>query len=446
MKTIVERFGRVSVFIADVPAISTYIAFGYPENRARRDKAIPQGNALKNRVLKAMTELGYSDNVVRIIDWKKEIEDNATYKQEYSQVSALYNDNKKFHDTANSTTRGVLGGSKRKIKDIEKATTIAVRYLLSEFAFMEFLPGYLGVEKVIYVYHKNWKVYEDYIAGKFDGVPRPHLDFLLIENPYETYNPIWGLEDEETNGDYKDVLDRIEKTKALRVGFTNYVPALMYDRDYDNFSGIFYEIIIEIAKKHDWRVRWNEEVGYGVIIDGLDNNRFDIFGSTVWPTPERKLRANFSASLYKSPTFVWVRPDYNKTDDEIRNDANARVAVKENDITDSIAKSDFPNNRQVRVPQLSNTTEVLRFVAEDNADFTFVEPYLAEHFNKTSPIKLVKTSENPIRIYDNTFILKRDEVRLKELLDKELASMKQNGKIKQLIEKYTGSADTFIVE
>jgi tRNA-dependent cyclodipeptide synthase len=446
LKTVVERFGRVGVFIADIPAISTYVAFGYPENRARRDKAIPQGNALKNRVLKAMAKLGYSNDVVKIFDWEKEIEDNEAYKQKFSQVSALYNDNEKFHNSANATTRGVLEGSKREIKDMEKATSIAVHYLLSEFSFMEFLPAFLGVEKVVYVYHKNWEVYEDYIAGKFDSVPKPHLDFLLIENPYETYNPIWGLEDEEANGDYKNVLDRIEKTKTLRVGFTNYVPALMYDRDYDNFSGIFYEIIIEIAKKHGWRVRWTEEVGYGVIIDGLDNNRFDIFGSTVWPTPERKPRADFSVSLYKSPTFVWVRSDYNKTGDEIKNDANARVAVKENDITDSIAKSDFPNNRQVRVPQLSNTTEVLKFVAEDNADFTFVEPYLAEHFNKTSPVKLVKTSENPIRIYDNTFILKRGEKRLKELLDKELELMKKNGKIKLLIEKYTGSEDTFIVE
>lgn len=446
LKTAVERFGRVGIFIADIPAISTYVAFGYPENRARRDKAIPQGNALKNRVLKATTKLSYSSDMVRIFDWEKEIEENETYKQKYSQVLALYNENEKFYNSANATTRGVLEGSKREIKDIEKATSIAVHYLFSEFAFMEFLPSYLNAEKVVYIYHKNWEVYEDYIAGKFDGVPRPYLDFLLIENPYETFNPIWGLEDEEAKEDYKDVLERIEKTKTLRVGFTNYVPVLMYDYDYDNFSGIFYEIIIEIAKKHGWHVRWTEEVGYGVVIDGLDNNRFDIFGSTIWPISERKPRADFSISLYKSPAFVWIRPDYNKTDEDIKNDKNARVAVKENDITDSIANADFPNNRRVWIPQLAEIAELLKFVAEDNADFTFVEPCIAEYFNKTSPVKLVKTSEDPIRIYDNTFILKRGETTLKELLDRELEIMKKNGKIKQLIEKYTSSEHTFIVE
>lgn len=446
LKAVVEQFGRVAILIADIPAISTYVAFGYRENRARRDKAIPQGNALKNRVIKAMTKLGYSDDAVKIVDWEAEIEDNPVYGQKYENILHLYKANKKFHDACDFTTREVLKGSKRDIPDIEKATRIAVHYLLSEFSFLEFAPGYLGVTKVVYVYHKNWKVYEDYIGGKFDGVARPHLDFLLMENPYETYSPIWGLEEEEESGVFSDVLERIRRTKTLRVGFTNYVPVLMYDRDYDNFSGIFYEIIIEISKKHKWHVRWTEEVGYGVIIDGLNDNRFDIFGSTVWPTPERKSKAEFSVSLYKSPTFVWVRADYRKTDDEMRNDVTIRVAVKENDITDSIARSDFPNNRQVRVPQLADTTELLRLVAENRADFTFVEPYLAEHFNRTSPIKLVKTSEKPIRIYENTFILKRGEMRLKRLLDRELRILKKNGTIRGLIKKYTGSEGTFIVE
>ena len=446
LKTVVEQFGRVGIFIADVPAISTYVAFGYPENRARRDKAVPQGNALKNRVLKAMAKLGYAEDVVRIFDWEKEIEENEVYQQRYSQISDLYLNNQKFHESADATTRGVLEGSKREIKDIEKATSIAVHYLLSELAFLEFAPEYLEVEKVVYVYHKNWAVYENYIAGGYDNRARNHLDFLLIENPYETYNPIWGLEDEEENGNYKDALDRIETTKTLRVGFTNYVPVLMYDRDYDNFSGIFYEIIIEIAKKHGWQVRWSEEVGYGVITDGLDHNRFDIFGSTVWPTPERTQKAEFSISLYKSPVFVWIRSDYGKKDDEIRNDKQARVAVKENDVTDSIAKSDFPNNRQVRVPQLAETIELLKFVAEDRAECTFVESYLAGHFNKTSPLKLVATSEIPIRMYDNTLIMKRGEIRLKELLDRELVALKGNGTLARLIRKYTGADDTFILD
>ncbi len=446
LKTIVGRFGRVAIMIADVPAISTYIALGYPENRARRDKAIPQGKALKNRVVRIMAKLGYTDEMVRIFDWGQEIESNSDYKKSYQQISELFENNEKFRETACSTTRAVLEASQRTFADIESATITAVHYLLSELAFLEFVPHYLKTSKIIYIYHKNWEIFENYIAGTYDGIVRPYLDFLLLENPYETFNPIWGLEEKELNGEYKDVLDRVEKTGILRVGFTNYVPAFMYDRTYDNFSGIFYEVIVHIAKTYGWSIRWTEETGYGVITDALENNRFDMFGSAVWPIPERKSKADFSVSLYKSSVYPWVRADYGKTIDEIRLDEHIRLAMKENDITDSIAQADFPDNRRVRVPQLADTIELLKFVTDNRADFTFVEPYTAEYFNEQSAIIVVPAANKPVRVYDNAFIIKKGEERLKELFDKELIALKNNGFISKLIRKYTGSEETFVVE
>ena len=440
----IEKHGRVAIMIADIPAISTYIAFGYPENRARRDKAIPQGNLLKNRTERVMTELGYTGEQVRIIDWEKEVETSEEYKKSYEKVNALYQTNEKFREDTLETTKGVLVASKRDIPDIDGAAKIAVHYLLSEIAFLDWAPKFLAVDRVAYIYHKNWPVYENYIAGKYDGVPKVATDFVLTENPYETFNPICGLEEGDNDSNtYVDVLDRVEKTKIVRVGFSNYIPAFIYDREYDNFSGIFYEIIVAITKKYGWEIVWSEETGYGVVTDGLSENRFDLFGSTVWPTPERKEKANFSLSLYESQVFTWVREGFNKSEEEIRADPTIRVAVKENDISDSIAQASFPNNRQVKVPQLSHTTDLLKFVVEDRADLTLVEPYIAEYFNKSSEIKVVKASDNPIRTYENCFIFKKGEIRFKELIDRELEEMKRNGFVRELIKKYTGSIKTF---
>lgn len=147
LKTIVERFGRVAILIADIPAISTYIALGYPENRARRDKALPRGNALKNRMVKAMAKLGYSDRVVKIFNWKKEVEPNSFYQEQYKNISELYKKNEKFRAAANTATQSVLEGSGRAFDDIEKSTDIAVHYLLSEFSFLEFAPRFLAWRK-----------------------------------------------------------------------------------------------------------------------------------------------------------------------------------------------------------------------------------------------------------------------------------------------------------
>ena len=85
LKKVVEKYGNTGILIADIPAISTYIALGYPENRARRDKALPQGNNLRNKVQRSMLELGYSADQVKIFDWESEVENNPRYQEKYKE-------------------------------------------------------------------------------------------------------------------------------------------------------------------------------------------------------------------------------------------------------------------------------------------------------------------------------------------------------------------------
>lgn len=435
LKTAVERYKKVAIIIADIPAVSTYIALGYPENRARRDKALPQGNLLKNRTQRAVVQLGYTNNQVRIIDWEHDVEPNEDYKKSYAYIRGLYESSKQFEYDADETTKGVIVGSNKAIADIDAATKIAVHYLLSEFAFLDFAPTFLDAKKVSYIYHKNWAVYENYIAGKYDGKSKDYVDFLLIENPWETYRAVWGDEDNE-GCNYNSILDRIQKTKTLRVAFTNYPPALIYNRETDTFSGIFYEIITAIAKKNEWQIKWSEETGYGVIIDGLEHNRFDLFGSTVWPTPERKEKASFSRSLYGSEAYPWVLEGFDY--DKMKSSSELRIAVKENDISHSIARADFPNARLVFVPQLSDPQELLQFIADGKADVTFAESTLVEIFTKRTGKMLTKATNVPIRTYENTFVFRKDDSSLKDLFDKELDQMIENGEIEGLIMKYKG--------
>lgn len=180
LQKVVEKFGKTAILIADVPAISTYIALGYPENRAWRDKALPQGNNLRNRVERAMNDLGYSSDQVKIIDWKNEIENDSVYKEKYQKVLELYQTKNDFQLLANDTTREVLEYSEREIPDLDSAVKTAVHYLLSEIAFMEFAPTYLKTDKATYIYHRNWPVYEKYIAGIFDSIPKNNLGFEIM--------------------------------------------------------------------------------------------------------------------------------------------------------------------------------------------------------------------------------------------------------------------------
>jgi len=181
LNKVVEQYGQTAVLIPDIPAIATYVALGYPKNIARREKALPQRNALRNKVQRAMDELEYSTAQVHIVDWEAEVESDPLYKEKYEIVSQLYKTNPAFQEAANAATRDVLEGAEKEISDIETAVQIAVHYLLSELAFMEFAPQHFQYKNVTYVYHRLWPVYERYISGEFDSVHRSGLSFTIVK-------------------------------------------------------------------------------------------------------------------------------------------------------------------------------------------------------------------------------------------------------------------------
>jgi len=182
IQKVIDRFGRVAILIADIPAISTYEALGYPCNKAR-SKAVLKGNNLKNRTRRIQKELGISLNKIRIIDWENEIDDDVKYKESYKQITELYKENKDFRHEVERTTLDVLEGSGKNISDMDKAVETGIHYLLSELAFLEVAANFLDSKSVTYIYHKNWPIYEKYISGVFDGNKKPHLEFLLLKNP-----------------------------------------------------------------------------------------------------------------------------------------------------------------------------------------------------------------------------------------------------------------------
>ncbi len=181
LEAVVSKYGRAAILIADIPAISTYVALGYPENRARRDKALPQGNNLRNKTLRARGALGYSEEQVKIIDWTNEVQSNDLYLKKFEEVSNLYKNNIEFQRAADAATAEVLEYADKGLNNKEGAVKIGVNYLLSELAFLEFFVELTNSKKVIYIYHKNWPVYEQYIKGDFDSRSREYLAFEIFE-------------------------------------------------------------------------------------------------------------------------------------------------------------------------------------------------------------------------------------------------------------------------
>ena len=99
------------------------------------------------------------------------------YKKSYQEIRQLYEGNKTFKNDARTITRKVLLVKFKDVKDIERAVDEAVLYLLEELAFVFTLPMICN-EKVTYLYHQPWPIYEKIISGKYDGKKRRNA-FML---------------------------------------------------------------------------------------------------------------------------------------------------------------------------------------------------------------------------------------------------------------------------
>lgn len=428
LQKIIGQYGKCAVLVADIPAISTYEALGYPTNKAR-NKAIPKGNNLKNRTRRIQKELNIADDSVRIIEWEEEVENNLEYQEYYQQIQSLFDINVAFAKDARATTQEVIDGSENNNHDNQQAIDIAVHYLLSEFAFLEWAHSYLGKEKIAYVYHKNWSVFEKYIAGVYDDKKRPYLEFILLENPYETFIPLKGVP-----------LHNVQADSVIRASFSHYPPAFINKNG--AYSGVFHDLLINFAKTQNLTIEWVEETGYGAIVDGLNDGRFDIFASAVWPISERKEVALFSESIYRSPVYLWIR-DGEKFDNKTMNTKEFSIAIRENDISDSLKKAHYPLARIVHIPQLGTMDVLLNMVSTGTADATFAEPYIVEQYNDSAHIKLSPYNKTPICIFDNSFLLSKDNATLCQLLNAYIVNQKKNGTIDLLLKTYAGLKPVF---
>src|ERR1039458_10684502 len=70
--------------------------------------------------------------------------------------------------------------------------------------------------------------------------------------------------------------DRVLKRGVIRAGYAIYPPASFKDPNTGKISGICVDVLEEAAKNLGLKVEWTEEVPWGTMIEGLQNERYDI--------------------------------------------------------------------------------------------------------------------------------------------------------------------------
>ena len=176
LKFCASKFSQVRIMVADKPMEHSYKALGYSCFKAKK-KARLSGNTLKNHSLSTISGL-VGD--VKLIEWEKEIDQHASHNKEFKKIISLYEGSNKFRQEVRETTRKVLKNKLREAIAIEDAIDEGVFYLLKELAFLSASPEIFGIQKVTYVYHDHFEVFEHFVSGIYNGHKRGDLGFVII--------------------------------------------------------------------------------------------------------------------------------------------------------------------------------------------------------------------------------------------------------------------------
>ncbi|MBI2573336.1 tRNA-dependent cyclodipeptide synthase [Candidatus Woesearchaeota archaeon] len=176
LKFTAEHFLKTIVIAPDEPAQHTFKALGYEGNEVSK-KARLNANLLQNRAKRVITSMK-DKSKFQVIEWIEEIAPNLYYQEKLKQITLLYSKNSQFRSDANEVTREVLM-SKSNEEFTADAVNEGVYYLLKELAFVMASPTIFNTQKVTYVYHKEWPIFQKLITGVYDGKVRGNLRFLL---------------------------------------------------------------------------------------------------------------------------------------------------------------------------------------------------------------------------------------------------------------------------
>lgn len=237
------------------------------------------------------------------------------------------------------------------------------------------------------------------------------------------------------------VHDQILTSGKIRVGYVNVAVGFNVDPKTKDISGIFPDVLREMAKNMGLKVEFVEEVGWGTMIAGMQTGRYDMIASPVWPNSNRAKQTTFSKPVYFSAIGVWVRENENRFSPESGwaslNDPKVKIAAIDGSTGETIAQTQFPNAELVTYPELTGEGQLFLDVTSGKVDVFFEEPAKGSLYVKNNPGQIKNiAAEQPVKVFANVFMMPGGAYRLKEMVDTALEEVQNSGFVDRVLSKH----------
>lgn len=248
-----------------------------------------------------------------------------------------------------------------------------------------------------------------------------------------------GCNQQPTTQEKRESLyEKVLRTGKIQCSYAPYPPYCIKDPNTGSMSGIFVEVLEKIGEKLELDIEWAEEVGWGMIFEGLGSGRHDMFGAGLWQNSTRAKIGYFSKPLFYNGIRIWVRADETriKTLEDI-NSPDIRLTAQDGAMDDIIARTDFPKAQIVSIPQLNPWSDNLLNTISGKADVSFSELGPISDFLEKNPgtLKEVQVGR-PLRVFANSYVFRIGEDEFKAMIDAAIDELALDGTIERILRKY----------
>ncbi len=221
----------------------------------------------------------------------------------------------------------------------------------------------------------------------------------------------------------------LQSKKVLNVGTdATYEPFESIDAS-GNYVGFDMELIKMIADELKMELKL-QNIGWDGIIPGLLNGNYDCLISAMTITEERQKQINFSDPYFTIKQVIVIKEDNNtiKTPAEL---IGKTVAVQ-NGTTGDLYATKIKN---VKMKRFDTNPQAVQELLNNNADAAVMDDLVASKaISKTTGLKMVEIAD--VEKEDYGIGVKKENTELLEKINKALETLRNNGKLAELEQKY----------
>jgi polar amino acid transport system substrate-binding protein len=240
----------------------------------------------------------------------------------------------------------------------------------------------------------------------------------------------------ETNNNV-DKLNNIIANKEMKVGYLIFNPCVIKDPKTGEMSGIFVDMVNQIAASLKVKVTW-VETNLANFTTGLKSNQFDFCVGPTFITPSRASTVLFSQPIsYFGNSGVVMKNGKFKPKTEIDlNSEGKRIAVLQGQVMEDYCKKNFPKAKIVSLSG-SDLTSPLVAVSSGNADIGLMNNVLVLKYSKEhSEVTPVLLDENQMEILPLSWTTTFEDRKLMDFLNSSITYLKSTGRLTKYQKKH----------